>query len=95
MMNLISKIKDNIIKLFSKTKRIEENFENKLLKQYGECNKNNKLNIKILFITDTHNCLSYEKETVEQIKNITEYDYCILLGDHSADDLYEVTKIMK
>lgn len=94
MMNLISKIKDNIIKLFSKTKRIEENFENKLLKQYGECNKNNKLNIKILFITDTHNCLSYEKETVEQIKNITEYDYCILLGDHSADDLYEVTKII-
>ena len=74
MMNLISKIKDNIIKLFSKTKRIEENFENKLLKQYGECNKNNKLNIKILFIADTHNCLSYEKETLDQIKSIIEYD---------------------
>lgn len=94
MMNLISKIKDNIIKLFSKTKRIEENFENKLLKQYGECNKNNKLNIKILFIADTHNCLSYEKETLDQIKSIIEYDYCILLGDHSVDDLYEITKII-
>jgi len=94
MMSLISKIKDNIIKLFSKSKRIEENFENKLLNQYGECNKNNKLNIKILFITDTHNCLTYEKEILDQIKNITEYDYCILLGDHSADDLYEITKII-
>ncbi len=94
MKNLIDIIKDKIIKLFSRTKRIEENYENKLLKQYGECNRNKKFNVKILFITDTHNCLTYEKETLDQIKNIKEYDYCILLGDHSADDLYEITHII-
>lgn len=94
MKNIIEKIKDNIMKLFSNTKRIEESYENKLLKQYGECNKNKKFNIKILFIADTHNCLTYEKEALEQLKNVTEYDYCILLGDHSADDLYEITKIV-
>ena len=94
MMSVVSKIKDSIIKLFSKPKRIEENFENQLLKHYGECSNNNKFNIKILFITDTHNCLTYDKESLEYLKNITNYDYCILLGDHSADDLYEITNII-
>lgn len=94
MVNLVNKIKDNIIKLFSNNKRIEEKYENRLLKQYGKCNKNKNFNIKILFIADTHNCLTYEKETLDQIKNTTEYDYCILLGDHSAADLYEITKII-
>ena len=66
----------------------------KLLEEFGQCRELQKYNINILFITDTHNCLPYDKETLEYIQNVKDYDYCILLGDHSADDLYEITKII-
>lgn len=84
-----------IINFFRKGKLIDnKSFEDKLFEEYSYCNKLKKYNIKILFIADTHDCLSYDKETVEYIKNAKDYDCCILLGDHSANDLKEILKII-
>lgn len=96
MNKILEKIKTNFINLFyNKTKLItEKNFEDKLLDKYGNCTERNKYNIKILFITDTHNCLTYDSQTLNLIKSVKDYDYCILLGDHSADDLVEILKIV-
>ena len=100
MSKFLKKIKDSLINIFHRNNKIlEENntkstFEEFLLKQYGNCKERKKFNIKILFITDTHNCLAYDTETLQQIKNATDYDYCILLGDHSAMDLDVITKII-
>ncbi len=69
-------------------------FEDTLLQKYGNARQKENYNLRILFITDTHNCLTYDKESLDYIKRIKEYDCCILLGDHSANDLYEITKII-
>ena len=58
-------------------------FEDNLLKKYGRCREIKKYNLKILFITDTHGMLSYEKDTLDYMMNLKDYDCCILLGDHS------------
>jgi len=100
MNKLINSIKEKLLLIFKGNKMlssaiaIKNTFEDELLNNFGNCNENINYNLKILFITDTHNCLTYDKESLEYLKNITNYDYCILLGDHSADDLYEITKII-
>lgn len=72
----------------------KKSYEDLLLKKYGKANKYEKYHIKILFVTDTHDCLSYEEDTLNFIKNTNGYDYCILLGDHSATDLQLITQII-
>lgn len=98
MIKLLDKIKQFFCNLFKTGNKLiigqQKTFEDELFKKYGKSREQKKNNLKVLFITDTHNCLSYEKETLEYIKNIKDYDYCILLGDHSAEDLYEITKII-
>lgn len=96
MYKILEKIKASFLKIFdNKTKLImEKNFEDELLSKYGNCIERKKYNIKILFITDTHNCLTYDVETLNFIKSVKDYDYCILLGDHSANDLVEILKIV-
>lgn len=98
MIKLLDKIKQFFGNLFKTGNKLiieqQKTFEDELFKKYGKSREQKKYNLKVLFITDTHNCLSYEKETLEYIKNIKDYDYCILLGDHSAEDLYEITKII-
>ena len=79
---------------FSKIFNKKENYEEKLLKQYGYADKLKKYNLKILFITDTHNCLSTDSEVLEYIKMQKDYNYCILLGDHSGNDLNEILKVI-
>ena len=69
-------------------------FENQLLKKYGNAKEIKRYNLKILFITDTHNCLKNNNEVLNYIKKQNNYDYCILLGDHSASDLEEILKII-
>lgn len=54
----------NNLKQFFKTsneiiEENKENYENDLLVKYGKSKKLKKYNLKILFITDTHNCLTY------------------------------------
>lgn len=80
--------------MFEFLKNNTDNFENKLYKKYGKCNNMPHFNLKILFVTDTHDCLSYEEDTLNFIKNTNDYDYCILLGDHSATDLQLITQII-
>lgn len=81
----------NIIeKIFNKNK----SYEDKLLKKYGYAEELKKYNLKILFIADTHDCLSYDEECLNKLKNMRDYDYCILLGDHSATDLEIISKIV-
>lgn len=89
-------ISSKIIELYKKIFKAvsKKPFEDSLLQKYSYCNKPKKYNVKILFITDTHDCLAYEKDTLEFIKSIKEYDACILLGDHSAKDLEEILKIV-
>lgn len=89
-------ISSKIIELYKKIFKdvSKKPFEDSLLQKYSYCNKLKKYNVKILFITDTHDCLTYEKDTLEFIKSIKEYDACILLGDHSAKDLEEILKIV-
>lgn len=70
------------------------NFENSLLKKYGNCLTKKYRKINILFIADTHNCLESDVQTLNFIKEAKNYDCCILLGDHSANDLNVITKIV-
>lgn len=70
------------------------NYEESLYKKYGNANKLQKYNLKLLFITDTHNCLRNDNEALNYIKKQSDYDYCILLGDHSASDLEEILNII-
>jgi len=70
------------------------NFENSLLKKYGNCSTKKYQKIKILFIADTHNCLESDVQTINFIKESKNYDCCILLGDHSANDLNVITQII-
>ena len=96
-MNIFEKIKELIFRSNREQlieEKIEKSYEDDLYKQYGRCRDIQKYNLKILFITDTHNCLTYDKECIEYIKNAKDYDYCILLGDHSANDLDEITKMI-
>ena len=86
MSKMINFLKEMFKKNFS--------FEDQLLKKYGEAKKLEKYNLKILFITDTHNCLRNDNKTLNYIKKQNNYDYCILLGDHSANDIEEILKII-
>lgn len=80
-----------IKKVFFNNINIGEKYELSLLKKYGRCNEIKKYGISILFITDTHNCLS-NSETY--LKNIKDYDYniCITLGDISGNDFDIIKK---
>ena len=71
-----------------------KNYEEILYKKYGIANKIRRYNLKVLFITDTHNCLKEGNETLKFIQEQKDYDYCILLGDHSSSDLEEILKII-
>ena len=46
---------------------IGEKYENTLLKKYGNCKQLIHYGIKILFITDTHNCLAYTDEYIKYL----------------------------
>lgn len=70
-----------------------KDYEKKLLKKYGKNKEGLANNIKLLIITDTHNCLHYDEESLEKIKK-AEYDVCLLLGDVTGGDIYEILKIV-
>lgn len=101
MNKLFEKIKKliNVI-LIKNNKRLKSDekqeliYEDNLYAEYGECEKLKKGNLKILFIADTHDSLKYDDEIKEYIKNAKNYDACILLGDLSSDDLYEILQIV-
>lgn len=93
-------ILDKIKKLFEK-KEIEkfkdeiknDTYEDRLFREYGACEKREINKIKLLIITDTHNCLYYDKESMEKIRN-AEYDICLILGDVTNSDIYEILKVV-
>jgi len=84
--NIINENKQN---MFSFQKKYS-NQESKLLRMYGNSNTYNK-KIKIIVISDTHNCLNEEqfKQFIEQHKYC---DICLLLGDHSSNDISIILK---
>ncbi len=73
-----------------KTKNTGEILENSLLKKYGKCKDYTRYGLKILFITDTHNCLSNLEEHLSKL-NSFDFDICITLGDISGND-FEIIK---
>lgn len=79
--------------LFKNRKNIGEVFEDKLLKKYGRCHKLLHYGLKILFITDTHNCLAHSDKDINYLKNLknTDYDICLTLGDINNAD-FEIIK---
>ena len=79
----------NINSIFKK-----KNYEDILYKTYGTANKIQRYNLKLLFIADTHNCLKDGNEILKYIQEQKDYDYCILLGDHSASDIEEILKVI-
>lgn len=70
------------------------NFEDDLLKKYGKCKALYNFGVKILFITDTHGMLNYEKESIDYITKLKDYDCCILLGDASTTDIKIIKNII-
>lgn len=80
-----------IKKVFFNNINIGEKYELNLLKKYGSCNEMKKYGISILFITDTHNCLSNLETYLKNIKN-SDYDICITLGDISGNDFDIIKK---
>lgn len=73
----------------------ECDFEDVLFKKYGNCKNVSRPTIKILFITDTHGMLSYQKDAINYISKLEKYDCCILLGDHSMNDIKIIKNIIK
>lgn len=73
-----------------------EKFEEDLLLKYGDCKSLQNYGLKILFITDIHNCLAYTEKYLNYLKSIKQedYDICILLGDLSGADIDEIKKII-
>lgn len=82
-------MKNILNKIFNRNKT----YEDLLLKQYGKANELKKYNLKILFIADTHDCLRNDTTSIDVIKK-SNYDYCILLGDHSPNDLDIILEIV-
>ena len=87
--NMFKKILNKISNIFKK-----KNYEDKLLKEFGKADKYENHNLRILFIADTHNCLKDGNETLKYIQEQEEYDFCILLGDHSGSDIEEILKVI-
>jgi Icc-related predicted phosphoesterase len=75
---------------------IGEKYENTLLKKYGNCKQLIHYGIKILFITDTHNCLAYTDEYIKYLESLKQedYDICLLLGDISGPDFDIIKRII-
>lgn len=73
-----------------------EVFEESLLNKYGECKTYTNFGLKILFITDTHNCLAYTDKYLNELKSLheTDYDLCLILGDLSRLDIDEIKRII-
>lgn len=86
----INELKDNTLK------NKGEEFEEKLLQEYGKCKTLQNYGLKILFITDTHNCLAYTDRYLNYLKSInqSDYDLCLLLGDLSGLDIDEIKRII-
>ena len=87
MGNLLKNIFDKI-----ENKKYEDN----LYRQFGQCKEYKPLGIKILFITDTHNCLANDNELVNYLKSLdtNEYDLCLLLGDMTPADITIIKSIV-
>ncbi len=90
-----------LFKRNNKTEKINlknkgEIFEEKLLKEFGQCRQNVKYGLKILFITDTHNCLAYTDKYINYLKSLNQedYDICLILGDLSGLDFDAVKSIV-
>ena len=66
------------------------NQEEKLYQIFGACYNFNK-SLKLIVISDTHNDLNFNefKRFVHKHNN---YDICILLGDHSSNDIEKILK---
>ena len=64
------------------------NQEERLLKIYGHCDQLNK-HIKMLLISDTHGNLN-EEEFEKFLSNHKNYDICLILGDHSGNDIGKI-----
>jgi len=63
--------------------------EERLLKVFGNANTNNIDRLKLIIIADTHNALN-EEELINVLKLHYDYDLCILLGDHSDNDIMKI-----
>ena len=84
---------ENNFKDIKENKENKENYEDELLQQFGVNQASSFKHINILIITDTHNCLYYDDESIKKIKN-AKYDVCLLLGDITNSDIYEILKIV-
>ena len=60
------------------------NFEDELLQTFGGGVRTNPTGLTIIFIADTHGDLRFHKERLD---NLPRYDLCVLLGDHSDQEL--------
>ena len=79
-----------------KKKNSGEIFENNLLKKYGNCNKLIHYGLKILFITDTHNCLAHSDSEICYLKNLASsgFDICLTLGDITSSDFNVIKSVI-
>lgn len=89
-------MKQNKFTIQEKYKNKGEIFEEELFEKYGECRKKVLHGLRILFITDTHNCLTYTDKYINYLKKINQadYDICILLGDITGLDFDAIKAII-
>ena len=66
------------------------NQEKILFKMYGKADSLNK-KIRLIVISDTHNCLD-ENDFTSFLEKYGEFDACLLLGDHNSNDLTIILK---
>jgi len=88
--------KDENIEETNKKLNIGEQYENELYAEFGNCREYSKYGLRILFITDTHNCLAYTDKYINYLKSFqpTDYDICLVLGDISGLDIDAIKEIV-
>ena len=65
-------------------------FEEELIEEYGRFKRWNS-SMKLLVIADTHGGVA-EEDFAELIKENPSYDLCVMLGDHTSDDIEKILR---
>ena len=69
---------------------IGEKYEQELYEIYGNCKPMPTFGLKILFITDTHNCLAYTDKYLNYLESINSSDYDLCIKRVGLFDVYRI-----
>lgn len=95
----ISELENKYLNFSNKSKMysFQEKFmnqQNLLYEIFGNANSTILKKVKLIIVSDTHNTLNEEK-LIDLINKHPDYDLCLLLGDHSRQDIEKILRNIK